>query len=230
MMQAALLETSASASSVSAVVAAPAEIVVHRLTLRGISWSLYEQLLAAVGDGLPRMTYDRGMLEMEMLSQRHEALNWIAGRFIEAFADELGIDYMPVGSMTWRRQAIEGGLEPDESYYFQNYARVCGREIDLETGPAPDLAVEIDLSRPDVEKASIYARLGVPEIWRWRNGRLIVLGLQPDASYAELERSISLPDFPLDELAAALAQVPQSEPARAVAAFRRQVREKAAKA
>ena len=203
----------------------PREAVVHRLTLRGVPWSLYDQLLAVVGDGLPRMTYDRGMLEMEMPSQRHEAMKWMAGRFVEAYAEESGIDYEAAGSTTWRRQAIEGGLEADESYYFQNYARVRGREVDLATDPPPDLAVEIDLSPPDVEKASIYARLGVPEIWRWRDGRLAVLVRQPDGGYGERQQSLALPDFPLAELAAALADYPQTDAARAVAAFRRRVRE-----
>src|SRR5438309_1854526 len=97
--------------------AAPAykETVVRRMTLHGISWGIYEQILSVVGDGQPRMTYDRGMLEMEMLSERHEALRWIAGRFIEAYAEESGIRYRATGSTTWRRQAIEGGLEADES-------------------------------------------------------------------------------------------------------------------
>ena len=144
-----------------------------RLTLRGVSWSLYDQLLAVVGDGLPRMTYDRGLLELEMPSKTHETLKWIAGRFIEAYAEESGVDYDAAGSTTWRRAAIQGGLEADESYYIQNYARVRGREVDLSVDPPPDLAIEIDLSPPDIEKSSVYARLGVPEIWRWRDGRLV---------------------------------------------------------
>lgn len=203
------------------------DIIVHRLTLRGVPWPLYAQLLEVVGNGLPRMTYDRGMLEMEMPSERHEALRWIAGRFIEAYAEESGIDYKAVGSTTWRRQAIEGGLEADESYYIPNYGRVRGRETDLAVDPPPDLAVEIDLNPPDVEKTSVYARLGVPEIWRWRDARLAVLARQSDGTYAERERSIALPEFPLAELAAALQEYPQADPARTVAAFRRRVRESA---
>ena len=201
------------------------EVVVRRMTLHGVPWPLYEQLLEVVGEGLPRLTYDRGVLEMEMLSETHEALSWITGRFIEAFAEESGIDYKALGSTTWRRQEVAGGLEADESYYIQNYAKVHGRKIDLAVDPPPDLAVEIDLSTPDVEKASIYARLGVPEIWRWRNGRLIVLGLRADGSYATMEQSIALPGFPLEELVAALKGYPQEDSARAVAAFRRRLRE-----
>jgi Uma2 family endonuclease len=199
-------------------------MVSHRVALRGVPWHVYDQLLAVVGDGLPRMTYDRGLLEIEMPSRTHEALKWMAGRFIEAYAEETGIDYEPTGSTTWRREVIEGGLEADESYYIQNYARVRGREVDLAVDPPPDLAVEIDLSPPEVEKASVYARLGVPEIWRWRDGRMAVLARQPDGTYAERQQSIALPAFPLGELAAALGQYPQADPARAVADFRRRVR------
>lgn len=205
--------------------AAPAqEEVVRRLTLRGVPWSVYAQLLALVGNGLPRMTYDRGMLEMEMPSKRHEALKWVAGGFITAYLEEAGIDFDPAGSTTWRRETIEGGVEADESYYIQNYERVRGREVDLAVDPPPDLAVEIELSPPDVEKASVYARLGVPEIWRWRDGRLVVLVRQDGGEYAEQPRSIAVPEFPLSELADALAGYPKVEPARAVADFRRRLR------
>jgi Uma2 family endonuclease len=202
------------------------EVVVHRLTLRGVPWLLYDQLLGVVGNGLPRITYDRGLLEMEMPSKSHEALKWIAGRFIEAYAEEAGIDYEAVGSTTWRRQAIEGGLEADESYYIQNYNKVRGRDIDLAIDPPPDLAVEIDLSTPDVEKTSVYARLGVPEIWRWRDGRLVLLVLQPGGAYTDAQQTIALPGFPVDELASALQSYPQVDPARVVAGFRRRLREK----
>src|ERR1700735_3562914 len=118
--------TALAPTSVPPPAAAPRETVVHRLTLRGVPWSLYDQLLAVVGDGLPRMTYDRGLLELERPSKTHETLKWIAGRFIEAYAEESGIDYDAAGGTTWRRAAIEGGLEADESYYFQNYQRVRG--------------------------------------------------------------------------------------------------------
>lgn len=202
----------------------PAEVVARRVTLRDVPWSLYERLLALVGDGLPRMTYDSGALGMEIPSKRHEILRWIAGRFIEAYADESSIDYKPAGSTTWRREAVAGGLEADESYYFQNYGNVHGHEVDLTVDPPPDLAVEIDLSPPDVEKASVYARLGVPEIWRWRNARLAVLVRQSDGGYAERPASVALPDFPLPELAAALDAYPRVAAAQAVAAFRRRVR------
>jgi Uma2 family endonuclease len=202
----------------------PDEFVAHRVTLHGVSWMLYEQLLKVTGDGLPRMTYDCGKLELEMPSKKHESLKWIAGRFIEAFAEESGIDYEAAGSTTWRLESVAGGVEADESYYIQNYSLVHGREADLAVDPPPDLALEIDLSPPDVEKESVYARLGVPEIWRWRNGRLVVLLRGSDQTYEAATSSVALPGFPLADLATALTDYPQADAARTVAAFRRRLR------
>lgn len=200
---------------------APDELVVQRVALRGVPWSFYDQLLTVIGDGPQRVTYDRGRLEIETPSKRHETLKWIAGRFIEAFADEADIDYEAAGSTTWRRAAVEGGLEADESYYIQNVNVVAGRDVDLTVDPPPDLAVEIDLSPPEVEKASVYARLGVPEIWRWRNRQLVVLIRRADGTYAEGAQSAALPGFPLAALATALAQYPHVTSKQAVAEFRR---------
>jgi Uma2 family endonuclease len=129
--------TALALTSVPPAAACGREMVASRLTLRGVSWSPYDQLLAVAGDGLPRMTYDRGLLELERPSKTHETLKWIAGRFVEAYAEESGIDYDAAGSTTWRRAAIQGGLEADESYYIQNYARIRGREVDLAIDPPP---------------------------------------------------------------------------------------------
>jgi Uma2 family endonuclease len=100
---------------------------------------------------------------------------------------------------------------------------------DLAVDPPPDLAIEIDISAPEFEKASVYARLGVPEIWRWRHGRLAVLERQSLGGYTERQTSVALPDFPLNELAAALAAYPEIDSARSVALFRKSVRDKIAK-
>lgn len=71
----------------------------------------------------------------------------------------------------------------------------------------------------------MYARLGVPEIWRWRDGRLAVLARRSDGQYVERPTSVTLPGFPLNELSISLSGYPATtEPARAVAAFRRRVR------
>ena len=191
------------------------------VVLHGVTWPDYERFLELAGPGV-RLTYDHGTLELQMPSTPHERLKFIAGRFIEAFAEHRGIAFDPTGSTTWRREASQAGLEADESYYFARAAEMAAvDQADLSIHPPPELAVEIDLSPPRVAKQSVYARLGVPEIWRWRDGRLAVL-LRDDAGrYAESDRSRCLPDFPLEQLAAALADDARRPVSELTAAFRR---------
>ena len=204
-----------------------------RAVFHGVTWEAYQSTLQAVGDGWPRLTYDDGELELRMPHRDHEKLKWSAGRFVEVYMDVAGIAYDAVGSMTLQQESRRGGLEADESYYIQSLPLVEDKEeLDLAVDPPPDLAIEIDLSPPAVKKASIYARLGVPEIWRWRNGRLTVHALAPDPAggltYALRDRSIALPDFPLALLAAELARKPRTKNAQAVESFRAWCRTQAA--
>lgn len=59
--------------------------------------------------------------------------------------------------------------------------------------PAPDLAIEIDLSGPGVDRPGIYARLRVTEIWRFGGKTIVIERLREDASYAEVKASWFLP-------------------------------------
>ena len=206
----------------------PAEAEVGRVLLQGVPWAVYEQLLEVVGDGPARLTYDDGTLEIEMPSDLHELLKGIAGEFVSDYMKEFSIRYLPFGSMTLRREAKRGGLEGDQSYYIQRYREVEGQRIDLSIHPPPDLAIEIDLSPPEVEKASIYGRLGVPEIWQWRDDQLAVLERGITGAYVERSGSIALPGFPLDLLAAELSRSPHDDQAEALWAFRQWCRDRAA--
>ena len=39
--------------------------------------------------------------------------------------------------------------------------------VDLESDPPPDVVVEVDITNESLSKFSLYAVLGVPEIWRY---------------------------------------------------------------
>jgi hypothetical protein len=45
-----------------------APVVDRRVLLRGISWSLYQHMLAEIRSGAVRLTYDHGWLEIMTLS------------------------------------------------------------------------------------------------------------------------------------------------------------------
>ena len=93
---------------------------------------------------------------------------------------------------------LDRGLEADECYYIEHYPDVKGRkEVNLDTDPPPDLAVEVDLSSSSIDKLSIYAGLAVPEVWRFHHDRFDCLHLQPDGTYAPDDQSRVFPALPL---------------------------------
>jgi len=107
------------------------------------------------------------------------------------------IPHRGLGSTTWKRPEIARGLEADQCYYFQSekLAEVARlrRSPDVAHYPNPDLAIEVDLSRPEVDRASIYAALKVTEVWRFERERIIIERLTPAGTYAEVESSGFLP-------------------------------------
>jgi Uma2 family endonuclease len=174
----------------------------QRLRLSYIPWEAYVAFTDILGDRPIRVTYDRGEMEILSPSNRHENRKRILGRLIEALTEELDIDIASGGSTTYRREVLERGLEPDESYWIEHEPIVRGRQdIDLDKDPPPDLALEIEISRGALDRMSIYAALRVPEVWRWDGKKLTVNVLTSRGTYRRSERSRAFPFLPLSEFA-----------------------------
>ncbi|HET6250348.1 MAG TPA: Uma2 family endonuclease [Tepidisphaeraceae bacterium] len=175
-----------------------------RVSLKGISWELYQHMLSEIGDGSTRLTYDEGRLEIMAPSGLHEQVKKVLARLIEAYCDGKNIKLEGLGSTTFDRERLRKGLEPDECYYIQNASRIVGKEdFDWEIDPPPDLAIEVDISRPDVARQPIYAALGVTEIWRYDGQTVTPLRRIEDttgARYIAIEKSVALPDLPMAEV------------------------------
>jgi Uma2 family endonuclease len=169
----------------------PAE---QRVVLHNIGWNTYERLLADhENNSAPRLTYDRGELEIMSPSPEHEKFNRRIAQLVLAVAEELGIEAEDLGSTTFRREDLERGFEPDSCFYIQNEEQVRGKDrIDPTVDPPPDLVIEIDITSPFFSKLPIYAQIGVPEVWRYDGERMTILVLEGSA-YAETADSIVLP-------------------------------------
>jgi hypothetical protein len=59
--------------------------------------------------------------------------------------------------------------------------------------PSPDLAIEINLSPPGVDRQAIYAAHRVVEVWRFDGAMVVIEHLQADGTYAPAESSRFLP-------------------------------------
>ncbi|EGK84630.1 Uma2 family endonuclease [Microcoleus vaginatus PCC 9802] len=164
------------------------------ILLKNISWKTYESLVNELAEqGGIRLTYDRGNLEIMTPSAPHEKYKKILGRFVESVSDELNVEICSLGSLTCRREDLARGLEPDQCYYIENEDVVWDKEqIDLNQDPPPDLVVEIDVTSSSIDRLSLYASLGVPEVWRYDGNRLIIYQLE---AQEYRERDVS-PTFP----------------------------------
>jgi hypothetical protein len=69
---------------------------------------------------------------------------------------------------------------------------------DVDDFPNPDLAAEVDVSPPKIDRSGIYAALEVPEFWRARKKSVSIEQLGPDGAYVPVPRSRFLPVRPED--------------------------------
>jgi Uma2 family endonuclease len=164
----------------------------RRFVLHGVPWWTYIALRDALDDhsGV-KMTYLRGALELMSPSVLHEDAKKIIARLIELWAMERDIDLRGFGGATFRREAKQRGLEPDECYKLGK----------LNEDGVPDIAIEVVVTAGLVDKMAVYAGLEVPEVWEWRptNKTIVVHRLVGDR-YERSDRSKILPQLDLAEL------------------------------
>lgn len=196
----------------------------QRNLLTNISWQTYERLLEEIGDRPIRLTYNRGTLKITSPSSQHEIIKRFIGRLIEKYCFSRRIPLRAVGSTTQRKRIREQGLEPDECYYIHNEPAVRTKlDLDFNVDPPPDLAVEVDISRSSIDRLAIYAGLGVPEIWRYDDGRVHVLQLGANGEYAEPQRSLNLPDLSIEDVNRAIDRLTEIDDDAVIREFLRRV-------
>lgn len=166
-----------------------------RVLLRGVDWATYRKLLSIfAGRRNPRLTYDRGALEIMAPSMEHEDDADALGVFVNVLAEELGRPLRRGGSTTLKRRKLLRGVEADRCYWVAHAAAIAGvRRIDLRVHPPPDLAIEVDVTGSSINKRSVYAKLGVPELWRLDGDDLRFYLLGPGRTYAEVAASVAFP-------------------------------------
>ena len=167
----------------------PTAIGEQRVTLRGITWQGYQDILRALPDNRSsRLTFDNGVLEIAVPLQIYEFSGRLIELFIRILVVELGLKIKTLGSTTLNREDLDRGVEPDNAYYIQNYSKVIGKIIDLAQDPPPDLIVEVDISNTDIDKNRLYASMGIPEFWRF-DGNILQIFVLRGSDYIEISHS-----------------------------------------
>lgn len=169
------------------------------IVLRDISWSDFESILEDLGENRSsRIAYDCGHLSIMTPLPEHEVNKVLITNLVEIMLEELDLEFWSLGSTTFRNKIMTQGIEPDNCFYIQNSSVIRGKDrINLTIDPPPDLAIEVDITSRSYP--SIYAKLGVPELWRFEQGKLRI-DLLRDGVYANSDISPIFPKIPVINL------------------------------
>jgi Uma2 family endonuclease len=166
----------------------------HIVVLRGASWADYQRVMELRGDkSAPRIAFLEGDLEIMSPSSSHENIKSLIGCLVEAYCLEHDLEFRTLGAWTLEDKAVARGVEPDECF-------VLSADPDARR---PDLAIEVVWTSGGIAKLDIYRKLGVREVWFWRDGVLSVHLLHGE-SYVTTTTSAALPGLDLALLASFL--------------------------
>jgi Uma2 family endonuclease len=168
----------------------------QRIYLHDVSWKEFEQVLLELGEKrVTKIAYHTGELEIRMPLPEHERIKVLISNFLVVLLEELDLPWESLGASTFKNSNMNAGIEPDDCFYLKNCQTMIGKKrLDLNIDPPPDLAIEIDLTSPT--QIGAYEKLGVPEIWRYRQGKLAIFVLAEE-HYIESPTSSLFPDLPI---------------------------------
>jgi len=171
----------------------------QKVTLQPVSWQGFEEIVARLGDRRSsRIAYANQILEIMAPLPEHERSKVLLADLVKTLLKIQKRSWEPLGSTTFKQEAMQAGIEPDDCFYIQNYKAVIGKErLDLAQDPPPDLAIEIDVtSKTEVDA---YIALGMPELWTYEGGKLKI-NLLSQGKYIESETSPKFPDVAVTKI------------------------------
>ncbi|MGA7498153.1 MAG: Uma2 family endonuclease [Isosphaeraceae bacterium] len=183
----------------------------RRLVIRGARWEDYLTLVDSLDEHSPlRVAFDGKDIEIMTKGSDHDRFSNLAHHVVVAAAQAKGVHVEPYGETTWRKPGVKRGLEADQWLFFdarkreriariQRTNKARGQRTNSTEGfPSPDLAIEIDISPPKVDRPGIYAALGVAELWRFDGDVAAIERLVPGGRYEPIEKSQWLEITPAD--------------------------------
>ncbi len=168
----------------------------QHLLIEDVNWPEFEAILHELGEKrASRIAYSDGTCEIRMPLPQQERQKSIISDLIKILLEAQQRDCECFGSTTFKRQAMNYGIEPDECFYIQNHQAMIGKDrLDLAIDPPPDLAIEIDITSKT--QITAYTRLGVPELWVYHNSQLQIYVLE-SGEYQNTTISPTFPDLPI---------------------------------
>jgi len=173
----------------------------QRIGIQGVSYQFYKNFCDEIGEQPIRLSYNEGCLEIMITKSPHEFFKKMLAKLVEATIFELELPVRSGGAMTFQRDDLEKGFEPDECWWIANESVVRKiTDFDFTKNPAPDLAIEVEMSHSLAKRIEIHAAMRIAEVWRFNGHRLRFCVLSPDRTYIESEHSRSFPFLRTDDL------------------------------
>lgn len=197
----------------------------QHIVLTGVSWAYYERTLEELANQNVRVAYLDGVMELMSPLPKHEGIKKAIADLITVLTLERGIPRKSYGSTTFRDSRKAAGSEPDECFYFGQIETVRAMErFDPRLHRPPDLWVEVDVLSPSVAREPIYARLGVPEVWRYEAARLQVRWLNEQGVYDHSSTSRCFPFLPVEKFGEFVAEMTRGDESLVLRQFAQWVR------
>ncbi|MBW4417927.1 MAG: Uma2 family endonuclease [Myxacorys californica WJT36-NPBG1] len=137
----------------------------QRIVYPGRTWEQFKHIQKGFEDSIGvRLFYYDGTIEILMPGREHELFGHIIGWLTTCFLAQKGIFFQPTGAMTQEREQ-EASAQADQSYCIGSVK------------PIPDLSIEVVFTSGGIDKLARYRALGVPEVWFWQDGVLMLYAL-----------------------------------------------------
>jgi Uma2 family endonuclease len=159
-----------------------------RILLSDVEWSTYVKLRDASEDSHLRMTYLLGELEIMSPGMPHAVFAAQIARLLELFCRLREIDLYAFGDTTYRKKPRRRGLEPDRCYTRGRWKKY------------PDVAIEVIVSSPLLDKLEVYRGLGTREVWVFEDGEFTIHRLR-GGRYITIGTSVVFPEVDLARIA-----------------------------
>ncbi len=167
------------------------------------SWESFLSLADDPALEKAKFYYNHGWMRVEMspVGLAHAEDNYLLAQIVSIYAFSRGLRLRGLTNVSLRKASCQE-VQPDLAYYFGEEAKPTGSPnspIDLNSSPAPALAVEVAVTslQDDLTvKRELYGQLGVEEYWvvDSKGAQVLLFGAATQGLLLELlERSRLLP-------------------------------------
>jgi Uma2 family endonuclease len=186
-----------------------------RTRLTGVTYDDYVRRRADPAYDGKRMTYLDGVLELMSPEYVHERGGSRLHHVVLAYCEAFDVNYEEAGATTFR-EGVPGekkgaGNEADRSFYLGDAATaVAGKKtLNLAVDDPPTLWIEVDNTTSSIPRLPLYARLRVPELWRYEvEESTLWFGRLVEGVYEDVTASAALPGLTPAIVLGLLAQGP----------------------